>query len=233
MKRFYKEATVGQVDEGWRVLLDGRPIKTAGGRPQAVPTKVLAEALAAEWSAQGEEIDPASFRLRDLADFAIDAVATGRNDVIRSLRPYAETDTLCYRADPEDALYRRQLEVWEPVLEAAEARWTLRLVRVSGIVHKPQPPETLARLEQLLAAESDFSLAALRMLASLAASLVIGLMAIQPDADSETLWNAANLEEDWQVELWGEDWEATERRKIRFEAFELAIRFAALANGRA
>lgn len=230
MKRFYKQAAVGAADRGWRVLLDGRPTKTAGGRPQVVPTRDLAQALAAEWAAQGEEIDPASFHLRDLADFAVDAVATDRAEVIRGLLPYAETDTLCYRADPEDALYRRQLEVWEPLLEQAEARWALRFTRVSGVVHKPQPPETLARLMRIIEAESDFSLAALRMLASLAASLVIGLSAIQPEADGAALWNAANLEEDWQVELWGEDWEAAERRKARFEAFALAMRFAALAR---
>ncbi|HKT85430.1 MAG TPA: ATP12 family protein [Novosphingobium sp.] len=230
MKRFYKEAAVGQVGQGWHVMLDERPIRTAGGRPQAVPTKDLAEALAGEWSAQGEEIDPASFHLRDLADFAIDAVAGNRAEAIRDLMPYAETDTLCYRADPEDALYRRQLQVWEPLLTDAEARWALRFMRVSGIVHRPQPPETLVRLGQILEGENDFSLAALRMLASLAASLVIGLSAIQPGADAEILWNAANLEEDWQAELWGEDWEAAERRKTRYEAFKVAMRFAALAR---
>jgi chaperone required for assembly of F1-ATPase len=230
MKRFYKEASVGRTDEGWRVLLDTRPIRTASGRPQVVPTQALAEALAAEWAAQGEEIDAGSFPLRDLADFAIDAVAPNRAEAVRELLPYAETDTLCYRADPEDALYRRQFEVWEPIVVAAEKRWNLRFVRVSGIVHKPQPAETLKALEALLERESDFSLAALRMLASLAASLVTGLAAIQPGADDEALWNAANLEEDWQVELWGEDWEAAERRKTRFEAFRLAMRFAALAR---
>lgn len=230
MKRFYKDVSVEGTDSGWRVVLDGRGIRTAGGRPQLVPTQALAEALATEWAAQGEQIDPASFHLRDLADFAIDAVGTNRGEVIRGLMPYAETDTLCYRADPEDALYRRQLEVWEPVLTDAEARWDLRFTRVSGIVHKPQPPETLARFAQVLESESDFSLAALRMLTSLSASLTIGLSAIQPEADAQALWNAANLEEDWQAELWGEDWEAAERRKTRCEAFRLAVRFAALAR---
>lgn len=230
MKRFYKEATVGEAGQGWRVLLDGRPIRTAGGRPQIVPTETLARALAEEWSAQGKEIDAASFHLRDLADFAVDAVAADRTGTIRDLLPYAETDTLCYRADPEDALYRRQLDLWEPLLTDAEARWALRFTRVSGIVHKPQPPETLARLRQVLASENDFSLAALRMLASLAASLTIGLLAIQPAADPQVLWAAANLEEDWQAELWGEDWEAAERRKTRYDAFRLAMRFAALAR---
>lgn len=230
MKRFYKEVTVGKTDAGWRVLLDGRPIKTAGGRVQVVTTKPLAEALAEEWAAQGENIDPAGFVLRDLCDFAIDAVAVDRAEAIRDLVPYAETDTLCYRADPEDALFKRQQDVWEPLLKRAEDRWGLTFTRVSGIIHKPQPAQTLARLEQVLHEQDDFTLAGLRMLTSLAASLVVGLFATEPDADSEALWRAANLEEDWQIELWGEDWEAAERRKTRLEAFELAMRLTRLAR---
>nr|WP_314465993.1 ATP12 family protein [uncultured Novosphingobium sp.] len=230
MKRFYKEAGVGEIDGQWRVLLDGRPIRTAGGRAQIVPTRALAEALAAEWAAQGEQIDAQSFHLRDLADFAIDAVAQDRAQTVRDVLPYAETDTLCYRGDPEDALYQRQLAVWEPLLAQAEQRYDIRFARISGVLHKPQPAETLVRLETALAAENDFALAALKMLSSLAASLVIAMAAIRSDAEAEALWNAANLEEDWQVELWGEDWEAAERRAARFEAFKLAIRLAELAR---
>lgn len=230
MKRFYKEVTQAPQDGGWRVLLDGRGIKTAGGRPQVLPTMAMAEALGAEWAAQGEEIDTATFPLRDLADFALDAMAGDPALALREILPYAETDTLCYRADPEDALYQRQLAVWEPLLAGIEARHGLAFPRVSGILHKPIPPETLARLGAILARQDAFALAALRMLSSLAASLTIALAAVEPGADAEALWKAANLEEDWQVELWGEDWEAAERRAARFEAFKLAIRFANLAR---
>ncbi|TCM19461.1 chaperone required for assembly of F1-ATPase [Novosphingobium sp. PhB165] len=230
MKRFYKEATVSGTEDGWRVLLDGRGIKTAGGRPQVVPTPALAEALAAEWAAQGEEIDPGTFPLRDLADFAVDVVIPDRALAVREILPYAETDTLCYRADPEDALFARQLAVWEPLLAAAEQRHGLRFTRVSGIVHKAQPAETLAQLEATLGAQDAFTLASLKMLSSLAHSLVVALAAIEPGADAEALWKAANLEEDWQVELWGEDWEAAERRAARFAAFTLAMDFVRLAR---
>lgn len=232
MKRFYKTAAAAPAEggAGWRALLDGRPIRTAGGRPQVVPTQALAEALAAEWAAQGETIEPASFHLRDLADFAIDAVATNRDGAIAELLPYAETDTLCYRADPDEALYKRQAEVWEPLLAGAEARLGVRFARISGIIHKAQPDETLARLRQELETLGDFEIAALRMLASLAASLVIALEAISPDADAESLWRAAELEADWQIELWGEDWEAAERRATRLHAFTLAMRLAQLSR---
>ncbi len=231
MKRFYKTVDVTQADGGWRVLLDARGIKTAAGAPQIVPTRALAEALAQEWEAQGETLDPARFPLRDLADYAIDAIAPDREATAAGLLPYAETDTLCYRADPDEPLHRRQLEAWEPVLTRAEARFEVQFTRVSGIVHKPQPPETLARLQFELAAHDAFTLAALRMLASLAASLTVALLAIEPGADVPALWDAASLEEEWQAELWGREWEAEERREQRFAAFMLAAQFAALARG--
>lgn len=231
MKRFYREVTVAHVEGGWRALLNGRGIKTAGGRAQVVPTSALAEALAAEWTAQGETIDAALFRYRDLVDFAIDAVAPTPEQAIADLLPYAETDTLCYRADPEEALYKRQLAVWEPLLAGAEARLGVTFARVSGVVHRPQPERTLATVRRELETQDPFTLAALRMLASLAASLVIALEAIRPDAEADALWCAANLEEDWQVELWGEDAEAADRRARRFEAFRLAMSMARLARG--
>lgn len=236
MKRFYQAVTVAPVDaetdSGWRVLLDGRGIKTAGGAPQVLPTRALAEALAQEWEAQGETIDAGAFPLRDLADYAIDVVTGGREEVVTGLIPYAETDTLCYRADPDEPLHRRQLDVWEPVLSRAEERFGVQFTRVSGIVHKPQPPETLARLRAELMAQGPFSLAALQMLASLSASLTIGLLAVEPDADIAALWHAASIEEEWQAELWGREEEAEARRAERFAAFKLAARFASLAGER-
>lgn len=230
MKRFYKNTGVEQAEGGWRAVLDGRPIRTAGGRAQIVPTRALAEALAAEWAGQGETIEPAAFRFRDLADFAIDAITQNREAVVDELVPYADTDTLCYRADPDEALYKRQAQVWEPLLCGFEARLGVRFTRISGIMHKPQPEATLARLREELTACSDFELTALKMLSSLAASLVIALEAIRPGADADTLWRASELEADWQVELWGEDWEATELRATRFSAFELAMKLVALSR---
>jgi len=230
MKRFYRAVTVGHVDQGFRVLLDGRPVKTQAGRPQIIPSRPLADAMAKEWDAQGEEIDPAAFLFRDLADYAIDMVASDPASVIAGLIPYAETDTLCYRADPEEPLYKRQQERWEPFLARFEAKHGLRFERVSGIVHRPQPAATLAALGALLEAQDDFTLAALNTLTTLAASLIIGLAALEGDADAENLWAIANLEEDWQAELWGQDWMAQERRARRLVVFGAAMRFAVLAR---
>lgn len=231
MKRFYKDVSVAGRDGAWQVTLDGRAIRTVGGQPQLVPTKDLAEALAAEWAAQGEEMDPTTFILRDMADYALDVVGRDRAEAIASLLPYAETDTLCYRADPEDALFERQNEVWEPVLTTAEARHAIRMQRISGIMHKPQPAESLAALRARLESADAFTLAALRNMASLAASLLIALEALEPGADIDALWAAASLEEEWQADLWGRDWEAEERREKRTKAFALSAEFARMARG--
>ena len=230
MKRFYKQVSVGQNEEGWRVLLDGRGLKTVSGRAQALPTQALAEALAEEWADQGDEIDPASFVLRDMADYAIDVVGQDRSDAIRSLVAYAGTDTLCYRAEPDEPLHERQLEVWEPLLHAAEQRWDVHFERIDGIMHRPQPAATLTRMEAVLAAESDHVLAAVNTLTNLASSLVIALAALAPEADADALWDVANLEEDWQASLWGKDAEAEERRAQRLAVFETAMRYARLAR---
>lgn len=230
MKRFYKDVSVAAADDGFQVLLDGRPVKTVGGKPQLVPSRALADALAAEWAAQGEQIAPATLVLRDMADYAIDAVAPDPAAAVSALLPYGETDTLCYRGDADEALHDRQMVVWEPLLHLAEQRWDIAFERVNGILHRPQPEATLARLRAVLAAKDGFTLAALRSLAGLSASLVIGLLALEPSQDAETLWNAANLEEDWQVELWGKDYEAEALRAKRYSDFLAAMRFAQLVR---
>jgi chaperone required for assembly of F1-ATPase len=229
MKRFYREASARAAQDGWRVELDGRAVKTVGGRAQVVPTERLAAALAAEWAAQGEEMSPALFVLRDMADYAIDVVAPDRAAAIAMLLAYGETDTLCYRAEAGEALHERQIVVWEPLLAAAERRWDVHFTRIGGVIHEAQPAATLVRLEAVLAALDDFALTALRNTAGLAASLVIGLAAILPGADPHALWDAANLEEDWQAELWGKDAEAMALREQRFGAFAAAMRFAELS----
>lgn len=231
MKRFWKEVTAEPVETGFRVSLDGRPLKTQAGAPQIVPTRGLAEAMAEEWRNQGEDVDPRGFPLRDLADFAIDHVSAERTALIDKLLGYAETDTLCYRADPDEPLFRRQQELWEPLLRTLEARHGARLDRISGVIHRPQPPGALDRLRTVLEAQDDFALAALNALAPLAASLTIALAAIEPDADAERLFAAANCEQDWQAELWGWDAEAERTRAERLASFELAARFARLARG--
>ena len=230
MKRFYKQAAATEANKGWRVELDGRPIKTALGNAQIVPTAGLAETLAREWDKQGEKIDPALFHKRDLADFAIDMVETDREGTKAKLLAFLETDTLCYRGDPDEPIYRRQKEIWEPIICRFEQRAGVTLERISGIMHRPQPEATLATLGDRLDELDPFALTALLTMTSLAASLVIGLSALESDAEVEALWNAANLEEDWQMEQWGEDAEAVAVRAKRKNDFLNARDFLQLAS---
>ena len=231
MKRFYKEVSIAPADDGWQVMLDGRPLKTQGGQPQIVPGETLAEMLAEEWRAQGETIDPATFRFRDMADYSLDVVARDQGALVEKLLGYAETDTLCFRADPEEPLYRRQQELWEPIVAGLEAREGVTLHRISGILHRPQTEETRQRLTARLGELDPFTLASLEQTTSLAASLCIGLEALQQGADGDALWAAANLEEEWQDDLWGRDEEAEARRDRRKDDFLAAMEFAGAVQG--
>lgn len=232
IRRFYTQVTLGEVPGGWQVLLDGRAVKTVGGAVQVAHSHALAEALAAEWRRQGEQIDPASLPLRDMADYAIDVVAADPALVTDNLVAYAETDTLCYRADPDAPLFARQQEVWEPLLARFEADLGITLVRVSGVLHRPQPTTALAVLRARLALLDPFALAGVETMTTLAASLVTALAALDAAGEDEplALWRAVCLEEEWQAELWGRDAEAEERRTRREADFLRACGFARLAR---
>lgn len=233
IRRFYMDVSVAEVSGGWQVMLDRRGLKTVGGAPQIVPTQTLAQALAEEWARQGDKIDPADLPLRDMADYALDVVAQQKAALAQQLTAYADTDTLCYRADPDEPLHARQGDVWEPLVADFEARTGLKLVRVSGIIHRPQEPRVLAALETRLGCEENFVLAGLDVMTKLAASLVTALLALDTNEEpgALALWRAACLEEEWQAELWGRDWEAEERRARREADFLRAWRFAQAARG--
>ncbi|MEO0643890.1 MAG: ATP12 family protein [Pseudomonadota bacterium] len=230
MKRFYDAVSIGAQGDGWQVMLDGRGVKTVRGADQRVPTQPLARALANEWDSQGETLNLAAFPLRGMADYAIDVVSQSRAQVAAKLVAYADTDTLLYRADPDEALYARQQAEWEPILTAFEARLGITLKRVSGIIHAEQDAGALAQFGAAVEALEPFTLTGLEAMTTLAASLSIGLSALEADADAETLWRAACLEEEWQAEQWGRDEEAEERRARRTVDFLRAAEFARLAR---
>ena len=230
MKRFFKQVSVQEAEGGWQVTLDGRGLKTVKGTPQILPSAELAEALAAEWAGQGEDIDPASFPMRDMADFAIDIIAPAPQAVVEKLGQYGETDTLLYRADPDEPLYPRQKEMWEPIVTALEASEGVAFKRVSGIMHAAQDAGTLQTLRDHLSTLSPFALAGVETMTSLAASLIIGISAMHEGADAQALWDAASLEEEWQADQWGRDEEAEERRARRTADFLRASEFVRLAG---
>jgi len=230
MKRFFRNVSVLPVEGGFQIALGERKLRTQGGAPQILPNVALARKLAQEWRDQGETIDPRQFPLRDMADFAIDHVAADPAETIAKLMSYAETDTLCYRADPDELAYRHQRDLWEPIVTACEAREGVTFERVCGIVHRAQSDVTLARLRARLECENAFTLAALLTMASLATSLIVALAALEDGADAGALFAAANAEEDWQAGLWGWEEEAERVRAARLAAFTLAAEFAGLSR---
>lgn len=227
MKRFYDAVAVQDTDGGWQVTLDKRGLKTVGGSPQIVPTPTLAQKLAEEWDVQSETLDPSKFVLRDMTDYAIDVVSADIPAHAGKITQFGDTDTLLYRADPDEHLYAKQQDVWEPIVRAFEARHGISMTRVSGIMHKPQSEQALVKLRTKLEALSGFELAAVESMTSLAASLIIALSVIEAEtqADAIELWRAASLEEEWQVDLWGRDLEAEDRRAKRQRDFLKAWEF--------
>jgi len=228
MKRFYKQVSIEPVDGGHAIRLDGRAVKTPARAELVLPTIALARAVAAEWEAQVEAIDPASMRLTGLANAAIDKVAADHDTFVRDVAVYGETDLLCYRADGPEPLVERQIALWDPLLAWAKARYAIDFVLATGIIHRAQPAETIARLTAAVRDIDPFPLVALQRLVTISGSLVIGLAMLEGAVDARAAFDAAHLDELWQAELWGEDWMATDARDARRDDFEAAARFVAL-----
>lgn len=224
MKRFWTDVAV--IDRG--VLLDGRPVRTPAKAALVLPTDALADAVATEWRAVEGEIDPRAMPLTGLANAAIDRVTPIRADFAADLAKYGEGDVLCYRADLPVELAARQDAVWTPMLDWARGRYDVAFTLVTGIIHRAQPAETVARLGAALAARDAWELAALSPLVTISGSLVASLMLAEGAIDAEGAFDATHLDELWQAELWGEDWMATDARAARRADFTAAARFLAL-----
>ncbi|MEA3002253.1 MAG: hypothetical protein QOH81_1041 [Sphingomonadales bacterium] len=230
MKRFYREAAAVPGEGGVGILLDGRPVKTPARRLLAVPTAALAEAIAAEWNAQGEEIDPLSMQLTGLANAAIDRVAPDPGAFARGLAAYGESDLLCYRSEGPEPLVRRQEEKWGKLLAWARRRYDVDFEIVAGVMHRPQPAETVERLGRAVAVRDAFRLAALSPLVTVSGSLVVALALAEGEIGLEEAWAAARVDEAWQAEHWGEDPLAAQALAARRRDFEAAYRFLTLLS---
>ena len=224
MKRFYKEVTVAD----GAILLDGKPVKTPARAELRLPTPALAEAVAAEWRAQEEEIDPRTMRLTGLSNAAIDRVASDIAAFLRPLAAYAESDLLCYRADAPAELVARQAEAWDPLLEWARRRFDVHFTVTSGIVHAPQPGATIARLGEALAVYDAFHLAGLAPIITIGGSLVTALALAEEEVGPDSAFDLTHLDELWQARRWGEDKLALEARASRKRDFMAAAELLSL-----
>lgn len=226
-KRFYKEAVHAPVEGGFEIHLDGRPVKTPGKSSLHLPSEAVAEAVAAEWAAQEKVINPGSMPLTRIANSAIDAVTERFDEVADDLARYVGTDALCYRADEPEGLVARQTELWDPVLQWAEDLLGERFVLISGLIHREQPDMLLKAYRARLDSFAPLELAALHTATTLSGSAVLALAVREGRLSADDAWTVAHVEEDWNIERWGEDAEATQIRtykRTEFEAAALVLR---------
>lgn len=228
-KRFWQDASVVEAEEGFEIRLDARPVKTPAKAPLILPSRALADAVAAEWQAQEERIDPRLMPATRSANAAIDKVRPQQAEVAAMLAAYGDSDLLCYRADGPAELVARQAEGWDPMLDWAAATFDARLEPRTGVMHVPQEPDALARLARAVDRLDAFELAAFHDLVSLTGSLVLGLAA-ERGRDAETVWQLSRIDETWQAELWGADDEAERVAQEKRSDFNHAVRFLALVR---
>lgn len=231
MKRFYKFAEAAPTVGGFTVALDGKPMRTPGKAPLVVPTEVLAAALAAEWQAQADEIEPLAMLLTRLAATAIDRVVPQRAAAVDEIVAYAGSDLVCYRAEEPTALVARQAAVWQPLVEWMRERYDVALAVTTGIMPRGQPERVASAVRTAVESYGPLPLMALHALTTAAGSVVVGLAAMEGRLDAAGVWTAAQLDEDFQIERWGEAPESAKRRAALRRDFEASCRFAALLRG--
>jgi chaperone required for assembly of F1-ATPase len=230
-KRAYRAVAVIEEAADFAVMLDGKPALTSGRRPLLLPTRTLAEAVAAEWAPQEAEIDPVRMPLTRLAVAALDLVAPNRAEIAARIAEFAGTDLLCYRASEPEELVRRQQAEWQPLLDWAIDRYGAPLAITEGVIALEQARAALERLSRAVAALDDFALAALAAATAALGSLILGLAMLDGRIDGETAFALSQLDESFQAERWGEDEEAAiGRRRLRDDILA-AARFVVLLRG--
>ena len=230
MKRFWTEAAVAEGGSGWSIELDGRPVRTPLREALEVPTRGLADAIAAEWNAVGEMIDPRAMPMTGLANAAIDRVAPDRAAFAAGIAKYAEADLACYRADAPAALVERQASEWDELLGWARRRFDVDFAVTTGITHVEQPPATVERLAHAVAALDDFRLAGLSPMVTAGGSLVAALAVAEGAWDANKAWAAVTVDDEWQKERWGSDDEAEKALESRKADFLAGARFVELVG---
>ncbi|MFD0980386.1 ATP12 family chaperone protein [Tropicimonas aquimaris] len=224
-KRFWTQAEAVDSGAGWSVALDGRPVRTPSKATLLLPTRLLAEEIAAEWNAQEGEIDPLSMPFTRSANSAIDKVVPQFMEVAGLIAAYGETDLCCYRADGPELLAQLQAEAWDPMLDWARSALGAALEPTVGIVPVAQSEESLATLRRRVEDSDPFALTALHDLVSLSGSLLIGLAAVDEVFSPEELWRRSRVDETFQESQWGVDAEAAADAAIKRQAFLHAANF--------
>jgi chaperone required for assembly of F1-ATPase len=222
-RRFYKTAGVRDDPEGgtFGVVLDGRPVRTPARHPLGAPRRRIAEAIAAEWDAQGEAVDPASMPLTRLANAIIDRVVPAPGPVADEIAKYLGSDLVFYRADGPTGLVARQAEAWDPLLVWARETLGARFICAEGVVFARQPETALVAAGAAIPHE-PWALGALNSVTTLTGSALIALALAADRLSVEEAWSAAHVDEDWNMEQWGRDAAALERRAVHYAEMQAA-----------
>jgi chaperone required for assembly of F1-ATPase len=228
MKRFYENVTVLAEGDSFGVRLDGKPLRTPAKAALVLPSHALAEAIAAEWRGQGVTVKLTDLPLTRLASTGLDLVAARRAEIVAEVARYAGTDLVCYRAEHPPVLARRQHETWQPLIDWATLRYDARLEVTAGIVPVTQSAATLRAFAAAVESYGNLELAALHLAASAAGSLVVALALVEGLLDVESAFAAAQLDESFEIEQWGEDAEQAQRRAALKEDMGLARQFISL-----
>ncbi|WP_128926325.1 ATP12 family chaperone protein [Bradyrhizobium guangxiense] len=221
-KRFYKEAGVTDAEDGFAITLDGKPIRTPSGRQVVIPSRELAEAVAAEWAAQGEAIDPSTMPLTRIANSVVEGVVDRVEFVSDDLAKYFQSDLLFYRAGHPEGLVAREAAHWDPVLFWAAETLGAHFILSEGIMHVKQPDEALQAARAALP-DDAWSVAALHVVTTLTGSALLALALAHGAREPGQVWAAAHVDEDWNADQWGVDEEAAARRATRLRDFEAAV----------
>lgn len=227
-KRVYSTVTVAPVAEGFVVALDGRSLQSPGGRPLVLPTRPVAEAIAAEWEAQEGTIKPRGMPGMSFAATVTDRVTPQRDHVIGEIAGYGGSDLLCFLAEEPLELIARQEAGWRPLREWAERGLGLTLALGTGIMPVRQSTDTLAAFRTAVAAENDWTLAPLHTLTSITGSLILGLAVLRGQLTAEAAFEVSRIDEEFQAERWGRDWEAEDRVRIQRDDIVEASKFLEL-----
>jgi chaperone required for assembly of F1-ATPase len=227
-RRFYEAAAVADGEGAHVILLDGKPVRTPARNAFAAPTRPLAEALAAEWGAQAEFIDPSRMPLTRLANSIIDGVSASPRPVAEEVERYAASDLLFYRADGPPRLVERQTRHWDPIVAWARDEFGARFVLAEGVVHAQQPDHALAAIRNAIPRDR-WRLGAVHATTTLTGSALIALALAHGKLSTDAAWQAAHLDEDWNMEQWGRDELALEHRQYRFGEMQAAATVLSLA----
>ncbi len=219
--RFYKTASAVDAEGGFAVALDGKPIRTPGKNLLIAPNHALAEAMASEWSAQKDTIDPMLMPLTRLANSAIDGVAANAQAVTDDIAKYFGSDLLFYRASFPEELIARQALHWDPVLRWAANDLGAHFILTEGVMHVTQPDQAVGAARARLPNDA-WSVAALHVTTTITGSALLALVLKEGFLDASQVWAAAHVDEDWNAEKWGSDGEVELRRAARSRDFEAA-----------